>query len=404
MSLRPAQMKSPALAGLLTLALLLSTAPVRADAPSPTLGEPASQLAADEPTGYLPLFTGCTRVDVPPQNADYEQRVVELVNLERANVGLPPLKLNEDLGYSARYHAKDMQDENYFNHDSYDGSTLVCNWGQRISLFYSNWWALGENIAVGYDTPESVMSEEGWMGSAGHKSNILNTNYREIGVGYYHSYWVQDFGARNGVYPLIINDEAAQTDTPAVELYLYAPSVSGMQMRFSNDGANWSAWKPYSARTQWTLPTGNGIKTVYSQLNANGVTYTSSDAIMEIWPELGNLPASILFIYDQSQSRMIPENLTLQPLNTGTQAVLSWQAQAADTWISPQSGSGNTPNGNFTFAPGGNPLFITGDYTTTLTVTVTSPAQVINSPWPITVHLAVVEALDEHVFLPVIRR
>ena len=95
---------------LLILALLAGVAPVRADAPLPEIGEPASSSAP----GYQPAFTGCTRVNVPVQNAAYEQQVVELVNAERAKVGAHPLKRNTDLDYAARYYANDMQTDNYF--------------------------------------------------------------------------------------------------------------------------------------------------------------------------------------------------------------------------------------------------------------------------------------------------
>ena len=235
-----------AAAVLLILALLVGVVPVRADAPLPEIGEPVSSSAP----GYQPAFTGCTRVNVPAQNAAYEQQVVELVNAERAKVGVPPLKRNTDLDYAARYHAKDLQDEDYFAHDSYDGGNMVCSWSERISKFYSGWGWLGENIAAGYSTPENVMS--GWMGSSGHKANILKSGYREFGVGYYygsngyHSYWVQDFGARGGVYPLIINNEAAQTSSPNVSLYIYAPSGT-TEMHLRNDSDAWGAGSPYAA-------------------------------------------------------------------------------------------------------------------------------------------------------------
>ena len=388
---------------LLILALMAGVIPVRADAPLPEIGEPVSSSAP----GYQPAFTGCTRVNVPAQNAAYEQRVVELVNAERARVGMPPLKRNTDLDYAARYHAKDLQDEDYFAHDSYDATNMVCSWSERISKFYSGWNGLGENIAGGYSTPENVMS--GWMGSSGHKDNILSTGYREMGVGYYygsngyHSYWVQDFGARGGVYPLIINNEAAQTSSPNVNLYIYGP---GTEMRLRNDSDAWSAWQPYAANLNWTLKKVNGTRTVSVELRSGGSTYSSSDTIeaINIGPVLGNLPDAVTFIYDQSQARMIPAQVSLQPLNTGSEEVLTWQADAADAWIIPKTGGGNTPGATFSFAPGGAVLDDPGEHNTTLVVNVTSNPGVQGSPKAIQVKLIVVDALDEHVFLPIIRR
>ena len=67
--------------------------------------------------------------------------------------------------------------------------------GQRITAAGYNWSAYGENVAYGYSSPESVM--QGWMTSPGHKANILNCSFKEIGVGLAQPgyYWTQDFAA-----------------------------------------------------------------------------------------------------------------------------------------------------------------------------------------------------------------
>ena len=155
---------------LLALLLLLPVSPVRADDPQPQIGEPAVyEPVIGETPDPQPLFTGCARVNVAAQNAAYEQQVVELVNNERNTVGLPPLKRNTDLDYAARFHSKDLLDDNYFEHNSYDrqGGNLVqvCEWSTRVSNFFTNWNNLGENIAWGYATPADVM--QGWMNSSG---------------------------------------------------------------------------------------------------------------------------------------------------------------------------------------------------------------------------------------------
>jgi len=139
---------------------------------------------------------------VPPFNAEYEQRVIDLVNQERANHGLPPLKRSEKLTDAARYHAADMGQDNYFDHSTMDriggGLEEICGPFERIATYYSG--ANGENAAAGYHSPEAVMS--GWMSSDGHKGNILNPATQSIGVGYYegsgdyYAYWIQDFGTQ----------------------------------------------------------------------------------------------------------------------------------------------------------------------------------------------------------------
>ncbi len=293
------RLKSCATALFILTMLFVGAVPVHADAPTPVIGDPA--VSAGAASGYQPAFTGCSRVNVPVQNADYEQQVLELVNQERAKAGVPPLKRNTDLDYAARFHAKDMNDDKYFAHDSYDGANLVCVWSTRISNFYTSWNSLGENIAAGYSTPDAVMA--GWMGSPGHKANILNSGYREIGVGYYygsnnyHSYWVQDFGARSGVYPLIINGEAAQTSSPNVSLYIYAPS-GATQMRLRNDNDAWGGWQTYNSNLNWQLNMLAGTRTVSVEVLAGGKTYASQrhDRSRQLRPGAGQ-PARHAHLY-----------------------------------------------------------------------------------------------------------
>ncbi|NLY70715.1 MAG: serine protease [Clostridiales bacterium] len=122
----------------------------------------------------------------------YEQQVLELVNKERAAVGLPGLKMNADLAAVAEKKAEDMRDNNYFSHTSPTyGSPF-----DMMKQFGISYKAAGENIAKGQRTPEEVMN--GWMNSKGHRENILNANFTEIGVGFVTdsnggTYWVQMF-------------------------------------------------------------------------------------------------------------------------------------------------------------------------------------------------------------------
>lgn len=138
----------------------------------------------DSPPPAAPDFSGCGGINQPVANADFEQQVVDIVNTERANRGLPPYKRVTALDEAARYHSADLGLDNYFSHDTYDRSggslIFVCDTWARIDTYYTG--ALGENIAGGYSTPQSVMNA--WMNSTGHRNNILSTSSREIGVGY----------------------------------------------------------------------------------------------------------------------------------------------------------------------------------------------------------------------------
>ncbi len=129
----------------------------------------------------------------PDQNGSvsaYAAKVVELVNAERAKAGLQPVKANSQMMGAAEVRAKEI--ERSFSHTRPDGSGFSTVLTQNGVSFRGS----GENIAYGQPTPEAVM--ETWMNSAGHRGNILNGQFTDIGVGYYENgsgvgYWVQVF-------------------------------------------------------------------------------------------------------------------------------------------------------------------------------------------------------------------
>ncbi|MFJ5797607.1 CAP domain-containing protein [Streptomyces decoyicus] len=118
-------------------------------------------------------------------------RVVELVNEERSKAGCSKLTVNAKLTKAAQDHSKDMADHRNMSHTGSDGSSP----DDRITRAGYQWNSYGENVAYGYSTPEEVM--KGWMSSPGHKKNILDCSFKEIGVGHAQpdDYWTQDFGA-----------------------------------------------------------------------------------------------------------------------------------------------------------------------------------------------------------------
>ncbi|MFD4941479.1 CAP domain-containing protein [Streptomyces sp. NPDC058239] len=117
-------------------------------------------------------------------------RLLKLVNSARSAVGCSPLTLNAKLTKAARKHSADMASHRNMSHTGSDGSAP----GDRIMHAGYDRSAYGENVAYGYTTPESVMA--GWMNSPGHKRNILDCSFKEIGVGLAQpgNYWTQDFG------------------------------------------------------------------------------------------------------------------------------------------------------------------------------------------------------------------
>ena len=119
---------------------------------------------------------------------EFEAEVVRLVNIERKKAGLSELKHNWELSRVARYKSEDMRDKGYFSHTSPTyGSPF-----QMMKSFGISYRTAGENIAKGQTTPAAVV--KGWMNSPGHRANILNSSFTEIGVGYASgNYWTQMF-------------------------------------------------------------------------------------------------------------------------------------------------------------------------------------------------------------------
>lgn len=119
----------------------------------------------------------------------YEQEVVRLVNEIRAQYGLSALNADAELSRVARIKSQDMRDNGYFSHNSPTYGTPF----EMMQSFGIRYRTAGENIAMGYRTPQSVV--DGWMNSEGHRKNILNTAFTKIGVGYVESgyYWTQMF-------------------------------------------------------------------------------------------------------------------------------------------------------------------------------------------------------------------
>lgn len=124
------------------------------------------------------------------QDVSAARKVADLVNQERAKAGLAPLEVKVNLQTAAQVRAKEI--EKSFSHTRPNGSSF----STVLSENGVDYRGSGENIAWGQRSPEEVMN--GWMNSDGHRANILNKNFKYIGVGYHVNsngtgYWTQLF-------------------------------------------------------------------------------------------------------------------------------------------------------------------------------------------------------------------
>jgi uncharacterized protein YkwD len=139
--------------------------------------------------GTSPAFAATA----PSSDATFEARVVKLTNDNRVKNGCAAVRADVQLATAARAHSVDMVSKNYFSHTEPDGSNFLVR-AKRAG--YTN--AIGENIAWGYRTPETVVTA--WMNSPGHRANILNCKAKALGVGLSKKadgtpYWTQVFGS-----------------------------------------------------------------------------------------------------------------------------------------------------------------------------------------------------------------
>lgn len=146
----------------------------------------------------------CPSANETPANASKREIVRATLcelNRERAHHGLRTLKLNKRLSKAARRHAHDMARRNYFSHDTLGGGSFVDRIRRAGYLRGARSWVVGENLAWGshgQSRPRVIMDM--WMDSPGHRANILNATFREIGIGVAYDAPVEGGGDPAGTY------------------------------------------------------------------------------------------------------------------------------------------------------------------------------------------------------------
>ena len=141
-------------------------------------------------SGSAPPRPPTTTTTTAPRPVGAAAEVVSLTNARRAAAGCGPVASQAQLTRAAQGHADDMAAHGYFSHTGRDGSAP---WDRARAQGYTG-NGIGENIAQGYPSAAAVV--EGWMNSSGHRENIENCSWRNIGVGYHAGTktWVQLFG------------------------------------------------------------------------------------------------------------------------------------------------------------------------------------------------------------------
>lgn len=129
----------------------------------------------------------CAGAGAQPNQASHRKLVkatVCLLNKQRRSHGMKGLRLSKRLGRAAQRHSGDMSSNRFFSHNSRSGASFIDRIRRSGYLKSARSWLVGENIAWGTGslaTPRSIV--RAWMNSPGHRANILNRRFRQIGIG-----------------------------------------------------------------------------------------------------------------------------------------------------------------------------------------------------------------------------
>lgn len=239
----------------------------------------------------------CT-IALPALAAQEEEQppLPELINRFRLDAGLMPLRLSDELTAAAQRHSDDLAATApvTVTHAGSDGSRPDARIADAGYAAYGDGLFHGENVFAG-ETVDAALTE--WQNNPSDLGNLTRTEFREMGVGISTDadgrlYVVATFGARPNVLPVFINDDAAETGSTAVTLFLtnefhqpggQEPDVIGRatEMRISNEpGFENAEWRPWTARSAWTVTSGEGLKIVYVQFrDAQGRTTAATARI-----------------------------------------------------------------------------------------------------------------------------
>ena len=130
---------------------------------------------------------GCPNANLKPTRANSEvvrTALLCLHNAERARRDLPLLRANSRLRRAAERHAEHMVGARFFDHTTPGGSTMVDRIRRTGYTSGARGWSIGENIAWGSGRLSTAAQiHRSWMNSPGHRANILQRSFREIGIG-----------------------------------------------------------------------------------------------------------------------------------------------------------------------------------------------------------------------------
>ncbi|MCB9638455.1 MAG: CAP domain-containing protein [Myxococcales bacterium] len=221
----------------------------------------------------------------------------------------PPVVFHNIVAKAARLHSKDMDIQNYFDHTAKDGSSP----GERVARQLGAPVATGENIAVGYGTPEKVTV--GWLNSDGHRENMFNCSWTHLGVGYSkinRDYWTQNFIKTSLTRPLVhagIHFPEKVASNEEVSFYANYYHKNGDAPQDAKVVVN---GRCYDMRVEYGTA-GNGNYAVKAQLSEGCMSYyfrfRGPDGNLELFPTRGSYQVGVgascdkLYVANQKEAQ-----------------------------------------------------------------------------------------------------
>ncbi|QOS98850.1 hypothetical protein JNUCC42_20815 [Brevibacterium sp. JNUCC-42] len=141
-------------------------------------------------TGEAPNFTPPIPNKISQEEIDraMEKQILDLTNVIRYRYQVPALRWNEKAAFTARSHSIDMQRNQYFDHIS---ATTGLSPFDRLKKNGLTYQIAGENISAGF--PDAIEAYQSWLNSLGHRKNVLEKQFEELGVGVSADYFTENF-------------------------------------------------------------------------------------------------------------------------------------------------------------------------------------------------------------------
>lgn len=159
-----------------------------------------------------------------PISAAWENDMLEKINTERTNAGVPTVCFNDKLTAAAEMHTNDMIDNDFFGHTGSDGSSV----GSRATIEGYSWNGIAENIAQGQGSVSAVI--EAWMDSSAHRGNILNASFNHVGVAMIDNVWTQVLAMNTNGDEVCTDSTALPTQSPVTDAPTLTPIVAATDM------------------------------------------------------------------------------------------------------------------------------------------------------------------------------